>query len=1259
MQLLIASSDCNMFKIKIKISIPSLLVDLAVSVLSVSMESYDKLRREFDDYVETSREIEAELERSLQDAEKLGADLSKKKAVLEEKVALLQEKVAANARESNAKQAELDQAKERLEHAVAVKAQLESSNDELEEKLRRMQSTEEDLLHKLEVAEENCILLQGDIVDLKVTSKEATFTIEDNSASATLNQELIEHREMAEILEVELEELRQQHGDLEKRNNELNDELSRLTDELVTSHETTVAIQARLDGEIGARHALEADKKALQELLLDEKSASALSIEELQREITLLKSDIENYRSSSDDAQQHLESISKMQSELEVSRSEIKRSIVEKDGLLEKISALSEETRALSSEKAQLQMQAAGTSDAPSNELCAKLVEVSKLNEALVSKDAELSLLQAELLARRTAEMVLVNKSSELNDTISELEALLAAAHTPAQAKIAEELYDDTREEIIRALEEKVFELTTRVESFDKQSPRKLSKAAYTANMIHQEEEKKTLRETIGRLERELITYRNSLREVKKLDEKTKDGTAVSAVNFGVSSIRASVEQVIASGDYCAVRDELLRQLDRHDMVRRSNARLLQKIQAVTGNIQVCCRTRPMSDLEATNHEKMCIDVIDDCELVCFDRRADQWRSFVFDRAFHKDASQADVFSDIEPIVLSVVEGFNTCLLAYGQTGSGKTYTMNGLSEEWGVAYRTMQKIFETLYLKKAQSEEQLARLRECRAGGSSNGSNAASLDDSILSQSEPFCFSVSVSMMEIYNDQVFDLLDSGGRGLEIRQSPEGGVYVPGLRQMPVACLDDVMKVFATGSANRATGATNINEHSSRSHSVLQVDVCTTAAGAIPLKSKLFLVDLAGSERVGKSGVTGAAMKEAQHINKSLSALGDVMEALDQKAKHVPYRNSKLTYLLQDALGGNSRTMMVVTICPTENFVDETLFTLQFATRIRNISLGSAKKNVNNKNLEEALKTIKSELRDIKKRKTLSDETVNELRRENKRLGEKIATSLEHKQRSADEAKKSVEVHVQQLIKGNQDLGAKYNDEREARAHLSQELDTTRTALRRAQEQAREATRERDKLFLALKQKEIESGQTSRLTAVSAPQPAYGSTSSWKSAFATTSHSGGIPASYAHRAQATARQKSSPAAEPPVGVDGGDGSGAGLASDAHSPTGDAKKYGSRLRLSHATHSLSDSLNCSAVLKPTKTSSHRHSIDNSAVPTAAAAGTAAGTAAATSTAPSTAASACSSRAREALMRHQERLQAHREKLSAKRPSQFPA
>lgn len=425
------------------------------------------------------------------------------------------------------------------------------------------------------------------------------------------------------------------------------------------------------------------------------------------------------------------------------------------------------------------------------------------------------------------------------------------------------------------------------------------------------------------------------------------------------------------------------------------------------------------------------------CDSLC--RRNGVWRSFAFDKVWDADvimetdpssmsskewqgASQADIFLDIEPLVMSVVEGYNTCIMACGQTSSGKTYTMNGYGVRWspdggraasggenireethhyGVSYRALVNIFDVLHAKQQEAkrmaestastgaeEKAGAALKYPRSSGRAGPGSSPVVgfivhDNKVVEHM--FYYTVKVSMLEVYNETVRDLLavpgteaaagvGGGGEGfnsqaLDIRQMTDGTIVIPGMIQETVNTIEDVMKVFAKGTANRATGTTNLNEHSSRSHSILIVEVTTCYAGGAPKKAKLHIVDLAGSENVSKSGVTGQAMKEAQYINKSLSALGDVMEALDSKSKHVPYRNSKLTFLLQDCLGGNARTMMIATICPTDIHMDETLFTLQFATRVRSIALGStAKKNVDHKNLEEQYRKTKAELKEAQKK---------------------------------------------------------------------------------------------------------------------------------------------------------------------------------------------------------------------------------------------------------------------------------------------------
>jgi len=268
-------------------------------------------------------------------------------------------------------------------------------------------------------------------------------------------------------------------------------------------------------------------------------------------------------------------------------------------------------------------------------------------------------------------------------------------------------------------------------------------------------------------------------------------------------------------------------------------------------------------------------------------------------------------------LITSVLQGFNVCIFAYGQTGAGKTFTMEGTSSNPGVNTRTLAELFRVADERKAE-----------------------------------FSTEISVSILEIYNEHIRDLLISGQtkstteQKYEVKQGADG-MYVPNLTSLTVKTLEDVQRIITLGSKNRAVGTTNMNEYSSRSHSLLVVKVaCVNLLTEERIFGKLTLVDLAGSERVDKSGVTEDRLKEAQAINKSLSALGNVIAALQLKEKHIPYRNSKLTYLLQDSLGGNSKTLMFVQVSPSSNNTMETINSLVFASRVRSVELGQAKRNI-------------------------------------------------------------------------------------------------------------------------------------------------------------------------------------------------------------------------------------------------------------------------------------------------------------------------
>ncbi|XP_075802153.1 kinesin-like protein KIF17 isoform X1 [Microtus pennsylvanicus] len=331
-------------------------------------------------------------------------------------------------------------------------------------------------------------------------------------------------------------------------------------------------------------------------------------------------------------------------------------------------------------------------------------------------------------------------------------------------------------------------------------------------------------------------------------------------------------------------------------------------------SVKVVVRCRPMNQRE---RELSCQSVVTvDCARgQCFIQNpgaADEPpKQFTFDGAYYMDHFTEQIYNEIAyPLVEGVTEGYNGTIFAYGQTGSGKSFTMQGLPDppsQRGIIPRAFEHVFESV---------------QC---------------------AENTKFLVRASYLEIYNEDVRDLLGADTKQkLELKEHPEKGVYVKGLSMHTVHSVAQCERVMETGWKNRAVGYTLMNKDSSRSHSIFTISIEIYAVderGKDHLRAgKLNLVDLAGSERQSKTGATGERLKEATKINLSLSALGNVISALvDGRCKHIPYRDSKLTRLLQDSLGGNTKTLMVACLSPADNNYDESLSTLRYANRAKNI----------------------------------------------------------------------------------------------------------------------------------------------------------------------------------------------------------------------------------------------------------------------------------------------------------------------------------
>ncbi|KAG9119887.1 hypothetical protein FRC07_004867, partial [Ceratobasidium sp. 392] len=334
---------------------------------------------------------------------------------------------------------------------------------------------------------------------------------------------------------------------------------------------------------------------------------------------------------------------------------------------------------------------------------------------------------------------------------------------------------------------------------------------------------------------------------------------------------------------------------------------------ASTNNIKVVCRFRPPNSIEIREGGEIVVSFDDNLQTVKV-RSAQQVQGpekdgFTFDRVFPMGTKQQEVFDyGVRGIVKDVINGYNGTVFAYGQTGSGKTFTMMGADIDSEDLKGIIPRITEQIFTSIVESEAHLEYL-------------------------------VKVSYMEIYLERIRDLLAPQNDNLQVHEEKNKGVYVKNLSDYYVGSAKEVYEIMRQGGQARAVTATNMNAESSRSHSIFLITIQqrNTETGALKT-GNLYLVDLAGSEKVGKTGASGQTLEEAKKINKSLSALGMVINALtDGKSSHIPYRDSKLTRILQESLGGNSRTTLIINCSPSSYNEAETLGTLRFGMRAKSI----------------------------------------------------------------------------------------------------------------------------------------------------------------------------------------------------------------------------------------------------------------------------------------------------------------------------------
>ncbi|NXI41721.1 KIF27 protein, partial [Galbula dea] len=387
--------------------------------------------------------------------------------------------------------------------------------------------------------------------------------------------------------------------------------------------------------------------------------------------------------------------------------------------------------------------------------------------------------------------------------------------------------------------------------------------------------------------------------------------------------------------------------------------------------VKVAVRIRPLLSKEVLHNHQVCVRLVPNTQQLIIGKD----RVFTFDFVFGKNSTQEEVYTVcIKPLLVSLTDGYNATVFAYGQTGSGKTYTIGGghiasiAEDAKGIIPRAIQELFNH------------------------------------ISEKRNIDFSVKVSYIEVYKEELRDLLEleNSAKELHIREDEKGNTVIVGAKEFQVECADEVISLLESGNAARHTGTTQMNEHSSRSHAIFTISICqkhfsssTDPAQDSPWKSvqmitsKFHFVDLAGSERVTKTGNTGERFKESIQINSGLLALGNVISALGdpkRKSVHIPYRDAKITRILKDSLGGNAKTVMITCISPSSSDFDESLNSLKYANRAKNIrNKPVVNYNPNQDRIDEMELEIKL-LREALQNQQVSNQCSHDLNQEQTRI---------------------------------------------------------------------------------------------------------------------------------------------------------------------------------------------------------------------------------------------------------------------------------
>ncbi|KAG2942297.1 hypothetical protein PC115_g1540 [Phytophthora cactorum] len=998
-----------------------------------------QMQDEFDEYTQSSHELELELEQELSRVEKRNTHLHNKNQYLERDLQIARNKLEEALDQTRQFENELQATRAELHTAVQACRKLEQQQDELETQVRVLQATESDLRHKMEREMEEKVFLLSDqeelqhehelaterfrteIMDLKselyalqqkyedATTASETFSGNDSMATTRSQSE-----EDDDGYDSSYNENSLRHSTVHER-----DEIGR--EVLIESlREEIDALSSNVQDETEARAAAEAEVQQLRE--------SLAHMEAMEVEMTEMTDELigksQEIRSRDEQIEELRESLLKLQSEMATAndggieftneRENMQRQLEDKD---KEITIFKDELDTL---KAQYD-------DLAENERQLK-ARLEHENEAVDELKEQIETLTRNL--------------EESKQERSELERKLqfGKGEISQNRKEVEELNNLNSD-----LQKQLDEATKRTSELERAS------ALSTASTVSPISEKELAESK--RLMMEIQTMRTSLNSMSAENARLRNQEGMSSSVVPAKRVSADVLQVNYTPE----------QLARKYLAERTrNASLLSRLQTVCGNIQVFCRVRPIinEELEKSWGSKLAVNVVNQSDLAAMDIRPDRsfsndsdgskgnmealannstWKVFTFDRILGPEETQNDVFREVEPIAQSVVDGFKACIFAYGQTGSGKTYTMEGTSSDPGLNYRIISHLFQSVQLRGAIYTPE--------------PDNNEDLDDEmngLHGTAESSVYHVQVGVLEIYNDSLRDLINtSNSKGLEIRHdSATGDICVPDLTMATVSSPQQTIDVLRNAQSNRVTGKTNSNMHSSRSHSIVIVQISkrrpeSDDADKDPADvevdeegyGKLYLVDLAGSERVKKSN---------------------------------------------DVLNSSCKTVMIVNVGPTIENASETFRSLQLAERVRNIVVGRNQIVKNKKDILSAkkafaeLQSLKQQMQISKRKYMQSQQSVVALKRDQKNQSEKQSATLQNRLRAWETQNESLKTQNDSLKKLVDDLSNQLKAERETKQKEAEQREAAQRSLRQQNAKTRVSSSQQEALQKLLHEREEE-----------------------------------------------------------------------------------------------------------------------------------------------------------------------------------------